>query len=134
MENFNEVPNVSVYSSNKGDNDGFPLYTSCLNFMIISDPYLQNVDKTHKQDSYQYKENSYSLIKAVMKANHKKDKDKRVDLIEEALGYADCIKIGIRLLFAFKCINVDVRTKLDFEIGSIISQLNGWKNSYNNKR
>lgn len=134
MNDYNiQTSNVSIYTSSKGDNDGFPLYVDCFDLLIKSDPYIQNVDKGHKQDAYIFKQNLYSLISSVMRANGKRDVKERVNLINEALSFAELVKISIRALFAFKCINDDARTSLDKSLGSISSQLKGWRHSYTNK-
>lgn len=130
MINDFQTSNVTVYTSSKGDNDGFPLYVDCLNLLIKSDPYIQNVDKGHKQDAYIFKQNLYYLLSFVMRANGKRDVKERVNLIDEALSYAELVKISVRALYAFKCINDDARSSLNESLGSIFSQLRGWRHSY----
>lgn len=134
IEDSVKINNTQLKNNGVNKNlENFPVYSETINMIVQSDKYMSNFDGNHRIYSNEYRTACIEILKLICSANSTSDKLKKVEIVEQALGQGDYLKIVVRIMFDLRLISQDVRNAIDYHLGSINSQLCGWLKSVKEK-
>lgn len=111
------------------------VYRDASELIMQMEAYIRNFPREAKYShGKRLRDEGVELIKCICIANNSvRNKDKRIECIEEAIGHYESYKFIKRLAAAFKYLSLEQEAKIDRRLAVVGKQLMGWKINEENK-